>query len=38
LPKFTLSIGDGPRLRPDHLSDDRVDFTIPASGQVSLLW
>jgi hypothetical protein len=38
LPKFTLSIGDGPRVKPDRVSADRVDFTIPASGQVSLLW
>ncbi|MBV1690423.1 hypothetical protein KRR38_22740 [Novosphingobium sp. G106] len=38
LPKFRLSIGDGERIRPDRVSDDRVDFTIPASGQISLLW
>ncbi len=38
LPKFTLSIGDGPRVRPGHVAEDRVDFTIPASGQISLRW
>lgn len=38
LPKFTLSIGDGPQVKPDRVSADRVDFTIPARGQVSLLW
>ena len=38
LPKFTLSIGDGPRVKPDQVSADSVDFTIPASGQISLLW
>lgn len=38
LPKFTLSIGDGPRVKPDKVTADRVDFTIPASGQISLLW
>lgn len=38
LPKFELSIGDGARLRPDRVNEDRVDYTIPASGQISLLW
>jgi hypothetical protein len=38
LPKFTLSIGDGPRVMPSRIDDERVDFTIPANGQISLLW
>lgn len=38
LPKFTLSVGDGPQIIPDRVSAHRVDFTIPASGQISLLW
>ena len=38
LPKFQLSIGDGACLRPDRVNEDRVDYTIPASGQISLLW
>lgn len=38
LPEFKLSIADGVRVRPDRVSEDRVDFTIPANGQVSLLW
>jgi hypothetical protein len=38
LPKFQLSIGDGACLRPDRVNEDRIDYTIPASGQISLLW
>jgi hypothetical protein len=38
LPKFTLSTADGRRLTPKHVADERVDFSIPANGQISLRW
>jgi hypothetical protein len=38
LPKFTLTTAEGIRVRPDHVSADRIDFLIPANGQISLSW
>ncbi|MES2288481.1 MAG: hypothetical protein V4530_01990 [Pseudomonadota bacterium] len=38
LPKFTLTTADGRRVRPVHSASDRIDFIIPANGQISLLW
>ncbi len=36
--KFTLTTADGTRVRPVHAAADRVDFIIPANGQINLLW
>ena len=38
LPKVTLSTAAGDRIRPRLRSADRIDFVIPASGQVMLGW
>ena len=38
LPKMTLSKASGEKIRPRQSSADRIDFTIPASGQVMLGW
>ena len=38
LPKFTLTSAKGIPLSPRHIAEERVDFSIPANGQISLRW
>jgi len=38
LPKFTLTSAEGMSLSPRHIAEERVDFSIPANGQISLRW
>lgn len=38
LPQVTLRKASGETIRPRHRSADRIDFVIPASGQVMLAW
>lgn len=38
LPRMKLSVVDGDAIRPREESDDRIDFTVPASGRLVLSW
>ena len=38
LPRVSLRTAAGDTIRPRHQSADRIDFVIPASGQVMLAW
>jgi hypothetical protein len=38
LPKFVITTAGGGRLRPRHVDAARIDFAIPANGQISLRW
>ena len=38
LPRFTLRTIAGETLRPRHRSPDLIEYSIPASGEVSLRW
>ena len=38
LPKAKIMTADGDAIRPRGVSDDRIDFRVPASGRVILSW
>lgn len=38
LPAFRVAAADGDAIRPDHISDDRLDFLVPANGSLLLIW
>lgn len=38
LPRVTVTLPGGDRLRPVAQSDDRIDFLVPANGRVVLRW
>jgi hypothetical protein len=38
LPVFTVEVAGGDRIRPAHKSNERIDFTLPASGRVTIRW